>query len=79
MPLTMSSPASSASARAGTQAGAMMPPVLAMPMTIERAPRSAASAGDRRGMPSVTVPAGKASSPTHFSGAQSRRPKAVLA
>src|SRR5215218_6728434 len=79
MPLTMSRPASSASTRAGTQEAAMKPPELATPMTRARAPRSAACAGVSLGKPRLTVAAGSANSPTHSSGAQSRRPNAVLA
>src|SRR6185436_16167433 len=53
--------------------------MLATPMTSDRAPRAAASAGFRRGRPVDTVADGNAYSPTHFSGAQSRSPSAVFA
>src|ERR1700761_3129389 len=57
----------------------MAPPILATPMTIARAPRLRASAGDSLGRPVVTVARGWPHSPTHLSAAQSRRPNAVLA
>ena len=78
-PPIKSRPASSASSSSWTQPRPITPPGLATPITRARAPRARASAGVSRGSPTLTVPDGKAISPTHFSGAQSFRPKAVLA
>ena len=78
MPLTMSSPATSASSSDGTQLSRIRPPTLATPITMERAPRARASAGVSCGSPTLIALAND-SSPTHCSRAQSRRPNAVLA
>jgi hypothetical protein len=79
IPDTRSSPASSAPTRAGTQAPGIRPPGAATPITSELAPRLCAWRALIGGSPVLTVAAGKASSPTQRSPAQSRRPKAVLA
>src|SRR5688572_30788155 len=79
IPLTISRPVSSASISAGIHSAFSVPPRLATPMTSDCAPRAYASAGFKLGRPVVTVAPGNAYSPTHFSGAQSRRPKAVFA
>src|SRR5262245_42264612 len=79
MPLTMSSPASSASINAGSHSAFNVPPRLATPITSERAPHERASAGLSLGRPAVTVACDSAYSPTHFSRAQSRNPNAVFA
>ncbi len=79
MPETMSRPAASASASAGTQLAGMLPPGAATPMTMAVAPFAAACLAVSAGRPVVTVAPGRRSSPTQRSPAQSRRPKAVLA
>ncbi len=67
-PLTMSSPASSASTSSGTQVGPITPPVLAMPITRPRAPRTRASFGVMRGRPVVTVALSQPHSPSSAPG-----------
>jgi hypothetical protein len=79
MPLTRSSPASSAVTSGGIQLAFSSPPTFATPMTTERAPFARASAAVRVGSPTVTAPGPQAISPMQRSAAQSRSPKAVLA
>ena len=68
MPLTMSSPASSASTRAGTQCRAITPPALATPITSERAPRRRGLGRRQRGQAGGDASRRAARySPTHLS------------
>ena len=79
MPLTRSSPASSASTSGATQSGCSLPPTGATPITSDLAPAAAAARGSMCGRPVVTLAPGRVHSATQSAPAQSFRPKAVLA